>query len=210
MTKQTIKEFWLDSAFKVKEMPEDNDSGVLTIAGYANTVSQDRAGDVIPANVWDKSGSLDNYLKNPIVLFQHDHDEPIGKMIRHEVDETGLFVEIEIYDVDSRVYKLVKNDVLKSFSVGFRMLDYAYDTDKDVFIIKELELFEISVVSIPCNQDSTFSLQKSMKGSDFDSLRAEAIAAADAKKSLEEDTTPPKQLTFNSELEKLAHLLANQ
>ncbi|CAL9968038.1 head maturation protease [Vibrio phage D51] len=206
MTKQTIKEFWLDSSFKIKEMPDEQDNSKLTVAGYASTVSEDRAGDIIPMSAWENKEALDNYLKNPIILFQHDHDEPIGKMVDYQIDETGLYVEIEIFNVDQRVYKLVKEGVLKAFSVGFRMKDYKYDQDKGVFIITELELFEISVVSIPCNQDSTFSLKKSMKDSDFAALRTEAITKATA----EAESTQPQTPAFNSELEKLAYLLANQ
>ena len=123
-------------------------------------------------------------------------------MLDYKVDDTGLFVEIEIFNVDQRVYKLVKEGVLKAFSVGFRMKDYKYDQEKGVFIITELELFEISVVSIPCNQDSTFSLKKSMKDSDFQALRKDALQKAESKKS--------QMPAFNSELEKLAYLLANQ
>lgn len=187
-------------------MPDEQDNGKLTVAGYASTVSEDRAGDIIPMSAWENKEALDNYLKNPIILFQHDHDEPIGKMVDYQIDETGLYVEIEIFNVDQRVYKLVKEGVLKAFSVGFRMKDYKYDQDKGVFIITELELFEISVVSIPCNQDSTFSLKKSMKDSDFAALRTEAITKATA----EAESTQPQTPAFNSELEKLAYLLANQ
>lgn len=183
-------------------MPDSEDNGKLTVAGYASTISEDRAGDIIPMSAWENKEALDNYLKNPIILFQHDHDEPIGKMVDYQVDETGLFVEIEIFNVDQRVYKLVKEEVLKAFSVGFRMKDYKYDQDKGVFIITELELFEISVVSIPCNQDSTFSLKKSMKDTDFAELRAEAIEKSVA------DKQPKQPSAFNSELEKLAYLLS--
>lgn len=207
MTTKTANEFWLDSSFKLKEIDaESEDAGKVIVQGYANTVTKDRAGDIIPSAVWEQKESLENYLKNPIILFQHDHDEPIGKMIDYTVDETGLYVEIEIFDVDQRVFKLVKNGVLKSFSVGFRMLDYAYDQDKNVFIIKELELFEISVVSIPCNQDSTFSLKKSMKSDDFAKLREEALNKTLATDESDSPNTKPR--TFNSELEKLAYLLS--
>lgn len=210
---KTNNEFWLDSSFSIKEMPVDTsqdgegstpqEEGKLTISGYANTISKDRAGDVIPASVWEAKNSLENYLKNPIVLFQHDHDEPIGKMVDFSIDSTGLHVTIEVFDVDSRVYKLIKEGVLRSFSVGFRMKDYDYDTDTDTFTINELELFEISVVSIPCNQDSTFSLKKSMKDSDFATLKAAAIAE-------KTKSTKPQTPLFNSELEKLAYMLDNQ
>ena len=189
---------WLNSTFDVKKL-EDKEKGTksLVISGYANTVTQDRAGDVIPSEAWLKPKALNNYLKNPIVLFQHDHDEPIGKMLSHSVTEQGLFVEIEIFDVDSRVYKLVEAEVLKAFSVGFRITDYAYDVDEDIFTITELELFEISVVSIPCNQDSLFDLQKSMTADSYKSMKEEVRKL----------TSASAEPTFNTELEKLAYAL---
>lgn len=192
-------EAWLSSAFEVKQLPsEDSEKKSLRISGYANTVTQDRAGDVIPSEAWLKPKALGNYLKNPIVLFQHDHDEPIGKMVEYSVTEQGLLVDIEIYNVDQRVYRLVEEGVLKAFSVGFRITDYSYDVDEDVFTITELELFEISIVSIPCNQDSLFDLQKSMGADAYSRMKEEV-----RKKS----NSASAELTFNNEIEKLAYAL---
>ena len=46
----------------------------------------------------------------------------------------------------------------------FRVLDAEYNPAVDLFIIKQLELIEISVVSVPMNQDCLFSLSKSFEG----------------------------------------------
>lgn len=197
-----MNEKWLNSSFKVKELSNNEEGRSIVVAGYANTVNLDRAGDVIPAEAWLKPKAMTNYLKNPIVLFQHDHDEPIGKMIDYRVDDKGLYVEIEIYDVDKRVFRLVEKGALKAFSVGFRITDYSYDVDDDVFTITELELFEISVVSIPCNQDSLFEAQKSLDSDSFKSLK-ESIREEAHKN----DLTPSVDRTFDSELEKLAFML---
>lgn len=198
------REVWLNSQFKVKEAPSDKTENTsLVVAGFANTVTEDRAGDLIPKSAWETDNALGNYLKNPIVLFQHDHDEPIGKMINYEIRDEGLWVEIEIYNVDDRVYRLVEEGVLRAFSVGFRIKDYKYDEAMELFVITDLELFEISVVSIPCNQDSLFSLQKSMSMDDFKALKEEAKSAAQTNEGMEEKESPE----FNNELEKLAYLL---
>lgn len=193
-------EKWLNSTFDVvKKQKNEDETRSIVISGYANTTNEDRAGDIIPADAWLKPKAMENYLKNPIVLFQHDHDEPIGKMLDYKVDEKGLYVEIEIYDVDQRVFRLVDKGALKAFSVGFRISDYSYDVDEDIFTITELELFEISVVSIPCNQDSLFEAQKSLDSTSFKALKEEIRA--------EKGSTPSVEPVFNSELEKLAYAL---
>lgn len=201
---QRANEKWLNASFDITEKGvTKSEDGVqsITITGYANTTVEDRAGDVIPSEAWLKPKAMGNYLKNPIVLFQHDHSWPIGKMVDYSVDEKGLRVVIEIYSTDEKIFNLVKQGVLKAFSVGFRITDYAYDVDEDVFTITELELHEISVVSIPCNQDSTFELEKSMDSKVFSELKKSIRSKALNGKS--ESDTP----VFKSELEKLAFAL---
>lgn len=207
-----IKDFWVDSSFKMKAAgDDDDDNGSVIITGYASTVSKDRAGDVVLASAWEKDTALGNYLKNPVVLFGHNHNEPIGKMVDYSLDEYGLQVDIEVFNVDPRIYKLVKGGALTTFSIGFRLKDYKYDEHDDTFLITELELFEISIVSVPCNQDCTFELAKSMRSDgSYDELRKEAIAEIDKTKGLDTKPTTETPPTFNSELEKLAYLLSKQ
>lgn len=205
-----IKDFWVDSSFELKSMEGRTNS--VIISGYASTVSKDRAGDVVLASAWEKDSALGNYLKNPIVLFGHNHDEPIGKMVDYKIDEFGLQVDIEIFDVDERVFKLVKGGALSTFSIGFRLKDYKFDEGSETFLITDLELFEISVVSVPCNQDCTFELAKSMRSDgSYDALRKEAMAQIDKTKGVSTKTNPKVNTpTFKSELEKLAYMLANK
>lgn len=137
-----------------EEAPE-----ALNIEGYANTTTKDRMGDVIIQEAWNKK-ALENYLKNPIVLAFHNHSKPIGTTKSLKVDENGLFVQCKISEAAGEVNKLIRDGVLKTFSVGFMVKDADYDPKSDIFVIKDLELLEISVVSVPANQDSTFSLAK--------------------------------------------------
>jgi HK97 family phage prohead protease len=66
---------------------------------------------------------------------------------------------------------LVKEGILGAFSVGFRVKDADYLSETDGLKIKDAELFEVSVVSVPCNQAATFSLAKS-----FDSMKSTKIS----------------------------------
>lgn len=149
----------------------------LIIRGYANTVSKDRAGDVIPADAWRTQNALTNYMKNPILLAFHDHTLPIGQVTELNITETGLEVVAKVVKTGApeNVFGLIKSGILKTFSVGFRILDADYEHEKGVFLIKDLELLELSVVSVPCNQDSIFSLEKSLNAKDFLALREKFI-----------------------------------
>lgn len=149
----------------------DSDTDELIIEGYANTITKDRAGDVIPKEAWEAPSALGNYQKNPIILAYHDHSNPIGNMIDFEITEFGLKIKARISKAAGRVYTLVKEGVLKTFSVGFRILDAEWDSKSDTYLITEVELHEVSVVSVPCNQDSTFSVAKSMEKAEFESFR---------------------------------------
>lgn len=156
----TNKVFYLDSQF-TKELPKaDEPIDSIYISGYASANVPDRDGDIIPSSTWEKG--MENYLKNPIVLAHHDRDDPAGRVVEHKIDSKGLWVKARI-SAAAEIFNLVKDGVLTAFSVGFRVLDAEYNAAAELFVIKELELIEISIVSIPCNQDTLFSLSKSLK-----------------------------------------------
>ncbi len=156
------KIFNLTSTFKA--LNEDDD-GSVHICGMASTADFDRAGDTISAEAWTKGG-LGNFEKNPIILFNHDYNKPIGRATGLKVTENGLELKAKISkSAPDHVAQLVKEGILGAFSVGFRVKDADYLAETDGLKIKDAELFEVSVVSVPCNQAATFSLAKS-----FDSI----------------------------------------
>ena len=154
------KKFYLNSVLEAKSFNKKTKS--IKIAGYANTTAKDRAGDVITAHAWAKG--VDNFRRNPVLLYQHKHDCPIGKVSKIQVDKKGIFVEASVSEAAEKthgVQTLIKDGALKSFSVGFKVKDGNYDRTDDTMTITDVELLEISVVSVPCNQDSLFSISKS-------------------------------------------------
>jgi len=155
------KIFNLTSTFK-SQATED---GSVIIRGMASTNDVDRAGDSISPEAWSKGG-LGNFEKNPIILFNHDYDRPIGRATGLKVTDKGLELEAKISkSAPANVCELVKEGILGAFSVGFRVKDADYLQETEGLMIKDAELFEVSVVSVPCNQAATFSLSKS-----FDSM----------------------------------------
>lgn len=146
----------------------------VTIEGWANKAVVDRGGDLIPKSAWQ----LGNFQKNAIILFNHDKNKPIGKAVAVEARDDGLYVKAKISgsaDPEiSKIRDLIKEGVLNAFSVGFDSLDEAKSADGHNEI-RGAELFEISVVSLPMNQDSLFSLAKQY---DLDTVKTKALELA--------------------------------
>ncbi len=178
------KVLYVNSSF-LKELPTgDEEIKSVNISGYASTNDVDRHGDIVPASVWE--AGIANYLKNPVILAYHRHSEPIGRMIEHKVDEKGLWIKARISAAAEDVFNLVKDGVLTAFSIGFRILDAEYNQATELFVVKELELHEISVVSVPANQNTLFSLSKSFQDdSEYKNFKMHFAPASESAKGLE-------------------------
>jgi len=149
------KIFHIGSTFKAYEEGDD-----LHIQGMASTVDKDRVGDTIEVSAWTKGG-LDNYLNNPVILFNHDYDKPIGRAVSLGTNDKGLQLKAKIAKSAGQIGELIKEGVLGAFSVGFMVRDAEYDEETDGYRIKDAELLEVSVVTVPANQAATFSVAKS-------------------------------------------------
>jgi len=155
---------------------DEGDEEELTISGLASTNDEDRSGDIIASDAWTKRDALANYLKNPIVLAFHDPAQPIGKTIAHEVVDNGLSITAKISKSAGKIIELIKEEILSAFSVGFMIKDADFDPKSGIFMIKELELYEVSVVSIPANQNALFSIEKNFSNpEDYKEFRNQFI-----------------------------------
>lgn len=206
------KILYLNSKFSVKALPKDSEDGTgsVTIEGYASTNDVDRQGDVVPTGVWEKG--LDNYLKNPIILAYHDHNQPVGRMIEHKIDAKGLWIKATISEAAGSVYNLVKNGILTAFSIGFRVMDAEYKSDAEVFLIKDLELHEISVVSVPANQNTLFSLSKAFDtAEEYNSFKMQFATSSNSAKGLEAsgDANSDIKKEWNMDPKELEKMLAD-
>lgn len=138
-------------------------NGNLTIEGMANTSDLDRVGDIVLPSAFEKN--LPQYLDNPVLLSQHNWDDVIGRVVEANIVEDteatsgGLWIKAEISnapDTES-VRTKIREGSLKTFSIGYNEVDATYDRVKDCYIVKEVELLEISVVTIPANPNARFS-----------------------------------------------------
>lgn len=184
---------------KSADLPSvSDDIESIYIEGYASTNSEDRMGDVIPASVWERG--IENYLKNPVLLAQHNHNRPVGRMTEHKVDGKGLWIKGRVSAAAEDTFNLVKDGLITGLSVGFLIKDAEYNSAAEVFIVKELELTEISLVSVPANQDTLFNLSKSFDNDeDYKSFKHSFVTVDKSAKESENLNTERK--TNKEELE---------
>ena len=203
------KVLFLNSSF-IKSDTTDGETTSITIEGYASTDDVDRQGDIVPASVWKKG--IQNYLKNPVILAYHNHSEPVGRMVGHKVDSKGLWIKARISSAADEVFNLVKDGILTAFSIGFRIVDAEYDAAKELFVVKELELHEISIVSVPANQNTLFSLSKAFDtAEEFKSFKQQFAPESDSAKGLESSTEANSEIKKEWEMDpkQLEQMLAD-
>jgi HK97 family phage prohead protease/HK97 family phage major capsid protein len=199
--------FTVDKSLVVKDGEGSTDS--IYIEGYASTNDVDRAGDVVSSSVWETG--MKNYLNNPIILANHDYDDPIGRMVEHRTDSKGLWIKARI-SAAAEIFGLVKDGVVTAFSIGFRIVDAEYNSAAEVFVIKQIELIEISVVSVPCNQNTLFSLSKAFDNAEeYKKFKEQFTSNAESAKGLE-STAAVESVTkkeWNMSPEEMQKMLAD-
>ena len=126
------------------------DDGSLMVSGIASTESVDSQGEVITADAMRKA--LPAYIQKGTVREMH---QPLaaGVPISAHVDDDGK-THFTAKIVDAGTIAKIKAGVLKGFSIGGRALAKAGNK------ITEILLKDISVVDIPCNPESYFTIIK--------------------------------------------------
>jgi phage head maturation protease len=130
---------------------KDERSLLVTIS----TPDVDRYGDIMVPT----GAKLDNYLKNPVVLFGHNaSDRPaIATAPELYVDDAGIHAKVKFptegkSQFADEVYNLYEEGIMRAWSIGFLPnLKTASKTAEGGFKIFDWELFEFSAVNIPAN-----------------------------------------------------------
>jgi HK97 family phage prohead protease len=139
----------------------DNDK--RTFSGWATTPSPDRVSDTI--------NPMGAKFANPLVLLhQHDHSSPIGTVTFGKPTAKGIEFTAAIPQIDEpgplkdrvdTAWGEIRHGLVRAVSIGFRPLKYAFLEDGGVDF-QEIEIFELSIVSIPANADAVITAVKSL------------------------------------------------
>lgn len=149
--------------FNVETKAIDREAGIYE--GMVSTESVDREKDILLAN----GAQIENYLKNPVVLFGHDYRSPesvvakaldIKKMRGKGVKLIWQFIQRGLSRSADLVRDLWDGGYLNAMSVGFIPIEVEDRTDEDGNplprgrLYKKWEFLEGSIVTIPMNQDA--------------------------------------------------------
>ncbi len=145
-------DFTLDQAVVTKSA---GNSGECIIEGYANTATRDRVGDVCLPESFAKH--LPTYLKNPVLLANHDWNDPCGVVLEAKITDKGLWIKARISDTRADIKTLIAEGCLRTLSIGYNEVLADYDEATKTKYIKELELLEISIVTVPANTEAMFT-----------------------------------------------------
>lgn len=138
-----------------------------TFSGYGSTFDRapDRAGDIIAPGAFSKSLKEHQAARSaPGMLWAHDFREPIGRWLSVAEDSRGLKVAGRLTMALARAkdaHALLKDDAL-SLSIGYRVRGDGIEGRNRV--LKELELLEISLVSVPANPRARVTSVKDLRG----------------------------------------------
>lgn len=123
------------------------------IEGYASLFGQsDQSGDVVQNGAYGASlkalGAQERKVK---MLWQHDPAQPIGVWDEVREDSKGLYVKGRLLDSVARgreAAALIEAGAIDGLSIGYRTVTAAKN-DKGQRLLRELELWEVSVVTFP-------------------------------------------------------------
>lgn len=190
--------------FKVDEASDDGK--VAVIKGYASTFGNvDFGMDVVDKGAFKKS-IKENGGKWPI-LADHSPEKPVGYNVSAKEDDTGLYVEFELnlevqiarerYSLAKQAQRLGTN---MGLSIGYMTIKAEPDREKPmVRRLKELKLFEHSLVTFPMNDKAMVTHAKGLGGIDgaryiIEQLKTQGITPTELSLALQETEAAPESL----------------
>lgn len=144
--------------------------GDIITRGYGSTWMEDRDNEYVAPGAF--TDTLPGFLSmNPMMLWQHNMDWPLGKFLDAHQDPYGLDMLGLIPlpadrepDWKHLAYHSVARGVVRTKSIG-GYFTRKYDPETDKMWIPRVDLMETSIVSIPANPGSIFEAAvKSIKG----------------------------------------------
>lgn len=149
--------------FDVKEVDEEGHfSGYASvynvIDAYRERVAPGAFGNSL--RKWATRGRL------PPALWQHRSGEPVGPFTKMVEDERGLYTEgrLLVKDVQRarEARALMMSKTVDGMSIGFNSIVEEYDKTENLITLKEIDLWEVSIVTFPANQESLVTEVRSM------------------------------------------------
>lgn len=173
----------MDRAYSMLEI-KSIDEEERVIEGIASTPTPDRMGDIV-----EPMGAKFS-LPMPL-LWQHSHHQPVGFVEFAKPTPKGIPYKARILKIDEpgvlkdrldEAWQSVKHKLVKAVSIGFKSLEHAFIKDTNGIHFTKWEWMELSLVTIPANQEATITAVKSVDTQ---------VRAASGREHLDDRTIPP-------------------
>jgi len=141
-----------DFAFKVKATDDEG-----SIEGYASVFgNRDSYNEIVMPGAF--SASLAKHKREgtkPLMLWQHNPDEPIGVWDEMSDDGKGLWGKGRLLKGVRRADEaliMLRSGAIQGMSIGYREVDVTPAENGEARKLLELDLLEASIVSFPANR----------------------------------------------------------
>lgn len=148
----------LPCAFEIKSLKADG-----TFEGYASVFNNvDSQRDRVHKGAFASSIKAGN--KAVPLLWQHEWEKPIGVITSLFEDARGLYMKAKLLlEVQQarEAYALLKEGVVRGLSIGYSVKRSRRNPDTGVRELLDLNLWEISLVTMPANEAANVTVVKS-------------------------------------------------
>lgn len=132
--------------------------------GYASTFNNvDSQGEKVMPGAFAES--LNRHKREgsmPLLLWQHDANEPLGGWEDMAEDGKGLWgrgrIEVDAGPTEKRIHTHMKAGNIRGLSIGYREIET--QPEGNVRLLKKLDLMEVSVVAFPANRRARIDVVK--------------------------------------------------
>jgi len=183
-----------------------NDDG--TFEGYGSVFHvEDSYKDVVAPGAFIKSLAAHKAKgMMPALLWQHNSAQPLGVWEEMKEDEHGLFCKgrllIEDVQLAKEAHAFLKAGAISGLSIGYRTIVDEYDREAGIITLKELELWETSLVTFPANDAARVTGVKSER--DFEKfLRESGFSKSEATRIASNGYERRDSATDNTELKEM-------
>lgn len=171
----------------------DDEKHVIRVK-FASFGNKDSAGDILVKGCFAKSinerGPQSTTNRKIAFLWQHDMYDPIGKVLEIEELDDGAYATVQLSNFDAvpnakRAWYQLNDGDINQFSFGYQYVwdKMEYIEEEDAFLIKEVVLHEISVVTLGCNEQTEY--MGAVKGLAEAIMRGEKVDKEQIKRMLE-------------------------
>lgn len=148
--------------FKMGEYNEEE--GIFS--GYGAVFENiDSGGDIIEPGAFTKT-LAEGWERVKILALHNDCWLPIGRPLELREDTNGLFLSARVSDTSmgKDIKILLKDGVLNELSIGYDPVVFDYDSN-GIRHLREVKLWEVSIVTWAMNPEATITGYKSMQES---------------------------------------------